>query len=257
LAAAVEEARARTTPDGSLFPPIEPAPPARPRALNVTSIVTFNQCPKKFYWSVVRPLPRRSSHAARIGTIVHSWIEQEGRGQGTLIEPDDFEERGPDLDQETMTRLKDAFRRTRFSGSRPVKSEQPIALVVGAHIVQGRVDAVFDRAGGGWEIVDWKSGRGPEEEGAERWQLDLYALAAQEIWGKKPDELTVTFVYLGDETERSYPARAAEEIRAELGGALAAIAGGSFEPTPGAQCRFCDFKRDCAEGRAWLAENSS
>ncbi|HJT38368.1 MAG TPA: ATP-dependent helicase, partial [Actinomycetota bacterium] len=135
LAAAVEDARARTTPDDSLFPPIEMGPPARPRALNVTSIVTFNQCPKKFYWSVVRPLPRQSSRAARIGTIVHSWIEQEGRGQGTLIEPDDFEERGPDLDQDTMTRLKDSFRRTRFSGVRPVKSEQPIALVVGNHIV--------------------------------------------------------------------------------------------------------------------------
>ena len=73
---------------------------------------------------------------------------------------------------------------------------------------------------------------------------------------KKPEDLTVTFVYLGDETERSYAARAAEEIRAELGGALDKIAGGAFAATPGPQCRFCDFKRDCAEGRAWLAANA-
>ena len=256
IAATVEQARARTTPDESLFPPIEPAPPARPRALNVTSIVTYAQCPKKFYWSVIRPLPRQSSRAARIGTVVHSWIEQEGKGQGTLIEPEDFEERGPELDQATMTRLKEAFRKTRFSGVPPMMAERPISLVVGNHIVQGRMDAVFERPEGGWEIVDWKSGRGPEEEGAERWQLDLYALAAQEIWGKKPDELTVTFVYLGDETERSYAARSAGEIRAELDGALTAIAAGKFEATPGPQCRFCDFKRDCAEGRAWLAANA-
>jgi DNA helicase-2/ATP-dependent DNA helicase PcrA len=252
LAAAVTQARAKVQPDESLFPPVEPAPPARPRALNVTSIVTYAQCPKKFYWSFIRPLPRRSSRAARIGTVVHSWIEQEGKGQGTLIDQDEFEERGPELDHETVTQLKNAFRASRFNELMPVMAERSISLVVGDHIVQGRMDAVFERPGGGWEIVDWKSGRGPEEEGAERWQLDLYALAAQEIWGKKPDELTVTFVYLGDGTERSYPARGAEEIRAELSGALSAISDGRFVATPGVQCRWCDFKRDCAEGRAYL-----
>lgn len=258
IASAVEQARAGTTPDESLFPPVEPAPPARPRALNVTSIVTYAQCPKKFYWSVVRPLPRLSSRAARIGTIVHSWIEQEGKGQGTLINQDDFEERSPELDHDTMTRLKDAFRASRFYNVAPVMAERAISLVVGDHIVQGRMDAIFERDGGGWEIVDWKSGRGPEEEGAERWQLDLYALAAQEIWGKKPDELTVTFVYLGDQTERSYPARPAEEIRDELEEALTSIAAGRFEATPGPRkCVFCDFKRDCVEGRAYLAANET
>jgi DNA helicase-2/ATP-dependent DNA helicase PcrA len=118
------------------------------------------------------------------------------------------------------------------------------------------MDAVFERPGGGWEIVDWKSGRGPEEEGAEHWQLDLYALAAQEIWGKKPDELTVTFVYLGDETERSYDARPAEEIRVELEGVLSRISSEQFVAVPGPnKCRWCDFKRDCAEGREYLAAN--
>jgi DNA helicase-2/ATP-dependent DNA helicase PcrA len=119
------------------------------------------------------------------------------------------------------------------------------------------MDAIFEREGGGWEIVDWKSGRTPEEAGAERWQLDLYALAAQEVWGKKPDELTVTFVYLGDESERSYPGRPAEEIRTELQAILSSIADGSFEPTPGPVCGHCDFVRDCAEGRAFLQGSGS
>jgi CRISPR/Cas system-associated exonuclease Cas4 (RecB family) len=254
----VTDARARTEPDPSLFPPVEPASPPRARMLPVTSIVTYAQCPKKFYWSFVRPLPRRSSAAARIGTIVHSWIEQEGRGQIALVDPSAFEERPPAPDDDIIQSLKKAFENSRFHGKTPVMAERAISLVVGDHIVQGRMDAIFERAGGGWEIVDWKSGRGPEEEGAERWQLDLYALAAQEIWGKKPDELTVTFVYLGDQTERSYPARAADEIRDELEEALTSIAEGRFEATPGPRkCAFCDFKRDCVEGRAYLAANET
>jgi hypothetical protein len=64
-------------------------------------------------------------------------------------------------------------------------------------------------------------------------------------------------VYLGDQTERSYPARPAEEIRGELGEALTSIAEGRFVATPGPQCRYCDFKRDCAEGRAFLAANEA
>ncbi|MGZ4142522.1 MAG: ATP-dependent helicase [Actinomycetota bacterium] len=255
LAAAVSAARAKTTPDPSLFPPIEPSSPVRQAMLNVTSIVTYAQCPKKFYWSFVRPLPRKSSAAARIGTIVHSWIEQEGKGQIALVDPAEFEERMPAPDDDVVATLKKSFESSRFYGRSPVMAERSIALVVGDHIVQGRMDAIFERDGGGWEIVDWKSGRTPEEEGAERWQLDLYALAAQEIWGKAPDDLTVTFVYLRDEAERSYPGRPAADIRAELEGALAAIAGGLFEPIPGSQCRWCDFKRDCAPGAAWLAEH--
>jgi CRISPR/Cas system-associated exonuclease Cas4 (RecB family) len=258
LAAAVADARARTEPDPSLFPPVEPASPPRARMLPVTSIVTYAQCPKKFYWSFVRPLPRRSSAAARIGTVVHSWIEQEGRGQIALVDPSSFEERPPAPDDDIIQSLKKAFENSRFHEKTPVMAERAISLVVGDHIVQGRMDAIFERDGGGWEIVDWKSGRGPEEEGAERWQLDLYALAAQEIWGKKPDELTVTFVYLGDQTERSYPARTAEEIRDELEETLTSIAAARFEATPGPRkCVFCDFKRDCVEGRAYLAANET
>jgi DNA helicase-2/ATP-dependent DNA helicase PcrA len=255
LAAAVAEARARTTPDETLFPAIEPAAPPRPRVLNVTSIVTYAQCPKKFYWSFVRPLPRRSSAAARIGTIVHSWIEQEGKGQIALVDPSDFEERPPAADDSIVESLKKAFLNSRFAGRSPVMAERALSLVVGDYIVQGRMDAIFERPDGGWEIVDWKSGRTPEEAGAERWQLDLYALAAQEIWGKRPEDLTVTFVYLGDQNERTYPGRPAEEIRAELEQVLSEVAGDGFEPRPSANvCPHCDFKRDCAAGTAFLAQ---
>lgn len=255
LAAAVAAARAETAPDGSLFPPVPESMTVRPTMLNVTSIVTFAQCPKKFYWSYVRPLPRKSSAAARIGTIVHSWIEQEGKGQISLVDPAEFEERLPAPDDDIVATLKKSFENSRFYGRAPVMAERAVALVVGDHIVQGRMDAVFDRDDGGWEIVDWKSGRTPEEEGAERWQLDLYALAAQEIWGKAAEDLTVTFVYLRDEAERSYPGRPAVEIRTELQDALTAIAGGTFEAAPGSQCRWCDFKRDCAPGTAWLSQH--
>ena len=44
------------------------AGPSRPTTLSVSSVIDYALCPKRFYWSVVRPLPRFSGPSARIGT---------------------------------------------------------------------------------------------------------------------------------------------------------------------------------------------
>lgn len=37
-----------------------------PTNLSVSGVVTYTRCPQKFYWSVIRPLPRDSSRSARM-----------------------------------------------------------------------------------------------------------------------------------------------------------------------------------------------
>ena len=41
-----------------------------PKSITVSSTIDYARCPKRFYWSVVRPLPRFSGPAARIGTEI-------------------------------------------------------------------------------------------------------------------------------------------------------------------------------------------
>ncbi|HSH34332.1 MAG TPA: ATP-dependent helicase, partial [Actinomycetota bacterium] len=53
-----------------------------PQTVGASAVITYAQCPKRFYWSSVRPLPRFSGPAARIGTEIHAWIERRARGQG-------------------------------------------------------------------------------------------------------------------------------------------------------------------------------
>src|SRR5205823_11491028 len=77
------------------LPPAAP-PRTAPTALSVTSLVSYARCPKQFYWSVVRPLPRQSSAAARLGTEVHRWIEQRSGRQLALLEPEADEDLDPD-----------------------------------------------------------------------------------------------------------------------------------------------------------------
>ena len=43
--------------------------------------------------------------------------------------------------------------------------------------------------------------------------------------------------------------------RHRIGLWLRGIGAAAFEPTPGPQCRFCDFRPFCDAGKEWVAAN--
>jgi len=230
-----------------------------PTAVSASGVIDYATCPKRFYWTSVRPLPRFSGPAARIGTEVHRWIERRSVGQGTLIEPEET----PDLTAEELAgepgkvdRLRQAFLESRFSGVVPRYTERSFLLSLDGSVVGGRIDAIFGEDDGPWEVVDWKTGRRPPvDDPLASLQLDIYGLACVEIWGRRPEDLTLTYLYLASGEEVSHPMGDPEEVREHVVTSLAAIARGSFEPTPGPQCRFCDFRPFCDAGTTWLVAN--
>ena len=156
-------------------------------------VIDYARCPKRFYWTSVRPLPRFSGPAARIGTEVHRWIERRSSGQGQLLELDD----APDLTADELAtepgkvdRLRQAFLASRFAGVVPLFAERAFLLRLDGFAVSGRIDAVFGAAvEGPWEVVDWKTGRRPPaDDPLAGLQLDLYGLACVEVWGKRPSD---------------------------------------------------------------------
>src|SRR5207247_2106743 len=110
-----------------------PRPQWMPSSISVGGIIDYARCPKRFYWSAVRPLPRFSGPAARIGTEIHRWIERRSSGQTALIELDE----PPDLTAEELAqepgrieRLRQAFLDRRFAGAVPLYTERPFLLQV-------------------------------------------------------------------------------------------------------------------------------
>jgi DNA helicase-2/ATP-dependent DNA helicase PcrA len=227
-----------------------------PSSLSVTGIIEYEKCPKLFYWSQVRPLPRRPSPAARLGSEIHRWIELQTRGQTTLIDLD----QPPDLSTEEQMaeppaeeRLRTAFRESRFADLVPLYAERPFLLYIDGMVVRGRMDAVFGEPDGAWEVVDYKTGRVPEgDDPLLGLQLDVYALACMEIWGKRPEDLTLTYFFLSEGKEISRVAGDPAEIRDRLRRSLRAVASGRFDPQPGDQCHWCDFLSFCEAGRAYV-----
>jgi DNA helicase-2/ATP-dependent DNA helicase PcrA len=229
--------------------------PVAPQLVSASGLVDYGRCPKRFYWSYVRPLPRFSGVRARIGTDIHGWIERRASGQGTLIELDE----PPDLtleelagDPGTIERLREAYLKSRFADVVPLWAERPFLLRLGGFTVGGRIDAIFGEPDGPWEIVDWKTGRMP----ADPLQLDVYGLACVDIWHKRPEDVTLTYLYLASGEEVSHTMGDPETIRAGVTTALSSIAAGEYEPSPGPACAHCDFRSFCDAGTAWLAEHA-
>jgi hypothetical protein len=223
-------------------------------------------CPRRFSFTKVRPLPRFPGVRARIGTQVHAWIERRSQGQGRLLELDD----DPDLTSADLAQgdsgqrlrgpdeLRAAFLASRFADAVPLMAERAFLLRFDGRVIRGRIDAIFGELDGPWEVVDWKTGRQPPPgDPSVGLQLDLYGLACTDIWGKAPEDITLTYVYLGDGTETSRPMGQPDVVRAGVAARLDAIGEEHFDPTPGSWCRHCDFRSFCEEGSAWLAADEA
>ena len=247
-----------------------------PTALSVTGLVTYARCPKQFYWSVVRPLPRRSSAAARMGTEIHRWIEQRAGRQLRFLEPDgsvagagtDGEpdpahphDDGPPTGSRpgdtgaVVDRLKASFLASPWAALDPVRVEAPFVLTLGAHLVRGRVDAVYERDGR-LELVDFKTGRPhADTDGGASVQLDLYGLAALHAWESDPGRLRTTYCWLRTDgppvvESSDWDESVLDRVRVRVAGTLDALAAGRFGPSPGRWCTGCDFQGVCPEGQA-------
>ena len=123
--------------------------------------------------------------------------------------------------------------------------ELPFNLKIGEYKLVGKIDRIDD-LGEGARIVDYKTGNPKEKLDADdKSQLLIYQIAAEEVLGIKPKQLAYYYlednsqaVFLGSEKEKQ---DRKEKILAEI----EEIKNSNFEPTPGWQCEYCDFRDIC------------
>jgi ATP-dependent DNA helicase UvrD/PcrA len=154
-----------------------------PGRLSVSSLVTMAADPARLAQQIRRPMPRPPAPQARRGTAFHRWLE-ERFGQQRLIDPADLlgaaDEEAEDGDAVELALLRDRFEAGEWADRWPVEVEVPFETLIAGRTVRGRIDAVFGRTGGGYEVVDWKTGEppsSPEEFQAAAVQLAAYRLA--------------------------------------------------------------------------------
>jgi DNA helicase II / ATP-dependent DNA helicase PcrA len=118
-------------------------------------------------------------------------------GATPLLEPDDLPGAGDaDVSDDELAALQAKFLADGWAERRPVAVEQPFELVVGGRLVRGRIDAVYPRDGGGYDVIDYKTGSVPKDFAAASLQLSVYRLAWAELHDVDPADVDAGFLYV-------------------------------------------------------------
>ncbi|MGN9812143.1 ATP-dependent helicase [Micromonospora sp. BQ11] len=172
-----------------------------PGQLSVTQLVALRRDPTALARTLRRPLPTEPNPYARRGTAFHAWLEQRF-GADRLLDLDELPgaadaDAAPD---EALVELQERFLASEWADRVPVEVEVPFATVIAGVVVRGRMDAVFARPGGRFDVVDWKTGRQPTGVAAEAAavQLAVYRLAWAELAGVPVEQVGAAFHYVRD-----------------------------------------------------------
>ena len=155
------------------------------------------------------------------------------------------------------------FLASRYADQTPERVEAAFLLTLGDRVVRGRVDAAFRHADGRLELVDYKTGRPPDDgDPGANIQLDLYALAAVGPWGADPGQLQTSYCYLrveGAPEIVTYDWTDARDtlVRETLDRASRGIRNERFDPNTGSWCRRCEFASVCPAGARFVAGSGS
>ncbi len=123
--------------------------------------------------------------------------------------------------------------------------EVPFNLKIDDNKIIGVIDRI-DEKNGEVVITDYKTGNSKDRLDAEnKEQLIIYQIAAEEIFNISPKELT--YYYLNDGKKVSFLGTEKEKIilKEKISEEIQKIKKSNFQPTPGWQCKYCDFKDIC------------
>jgi len=167
-----------------------------PRRLTASQVVALAHDPDELAQMLARPVPVRPVPQARRGSRFHRWVE-ELYAATPLLDPDDLPGAGDaDITDDELAQLQAKFVADGWADRRPVVVEQPFELVVGGRLIRGRIDAVYPRSDGGYEVIDFKTGAVPADFGAASMQLSVYRLAWADLAGVDPRNVAAGFLYV-------------------------------------------------------------
>lgn len=261
--------------------------PTRLFVCTPTRLTTWLDCPRRYRFAYLdRPTPPKgppwahNSVGASVHTALADWYRLDP-GDRTAARAAELVDRAwltdgfRDSEQSDRWRARSREMVQRYVATvdprdEPVGIERTVATKTDVLALSGRVDRLDLRAVDGTEqlvVVDYKTGRHvlTSSDARSSLALALYALAAARVLRKPCVRVELHHLPSGevaahdhtDETLARHLGRA-ESIAAEAGAADAAYRAGLdaegldrvFPATVSSSCRWCDFSRQCPEGRS-------
>ncbi|MCB5274189.1 ATP-dependent DNA helicase PcrA [Arthrobacter sp. SO5] len=194
-----------------------------PGHISASTLVDLDEDAGSVVARLRRPVPREPGMSARKGTAFHAWVEEYFGTTGMLdlgeaAGSDDHIDAAYGLDSMVET-----FRQSEWAHRAPAHVEVPVETRIGDVVVRGRIDAVFRDADGGWDLVDWKTGRRPSASQlkVKAVQLAVYRLAWSRLKDVPLADVRAAFYYVADnQVVRPHDLGSAERLEQIVAAAL-------------------------------------
>ncbi|HKM89517.1 MAG TPA: ATP-dependent DNA helicase [Candidatus Acidoferrales bacterium] len=239
-------------------------PVGSPLELSDDAIELYQSCPQKFLFERSWRLRGKPHAAITFGSLMHSvikhFIREVSEGRKPSLEDlltlydrewksvgfeDDYQEESYRRDGREWLRKFHA----RVCAAPPVLRDQektfslPLANDV---VLTGRLDQVNRLPGGGFEIVDYKTGTPRDEKHAKKsLQLTYYALAARDALELGRPRMALHYLKNDTVVISQREDKDIAEAEAILQEVAAEIRAAHFPAKPGFNCRFCDYRLIC------------
>lgn len=240
-------------------------------SFSYTQLETFVRCPLQYKYHYILKIPTPPTAAIAFGDSIHKALQNFYQefiqdksikldrlltlfkknwlpvGYASPAHEDRMKAEGENI-------LKNYFEKYHDKKLDILAIEKPFKIKVKQDIyIVGKIDRVDNLKGREVEIVDYKTGKKPDDRELKKsLQLSIYAMAASDpgLYARKLSEISLTFYYLQEPTKTSFK-KAPEEImetKEKIIDIVGRIRNNDFSPTPGPWCDFCPFKMIC---EAW------
>jgi DNA helicase-2/ATP-dependent DNA helicase PcrA len=245
-----------------------PSPLPSPRsgegeiALSYSSISTYLDCPRQYWYRYIQRLPAAQSAEAVQGVIIHETLRRaaEARRAGAAVTADMLSalhstvwsetsfpdtRRAPTFQRNGATQL-EAYRQSGGLEARPEYVEHAFSVAVDGWMLNGVIDRI-DRADESWRIIDYKTGR-QLTRGRRDLQVALYALGAESALKLEPVELDVVYLASGESVRVERTGHLRSDAVRQGATVAEGVRSGRFDARPDRRrCRLCPYRLVCAD----------
>lgn len=236
-----------------------------------SQIDTYLRCPLQYKYQYVLKIPTPPNAAASLGTSIHNALQR--FYQEFVLDKSISPKRLLELYQESWIplgysseahenrmkkegekMLQEYLKKFHATTLETIAQEKFFRIKIDQNIfLSGKIDRVDKTPDGHLEIIDYKTGKKPDEKELQKsLQLSIYLLAATDksLYNKPIGEITLTFYYLqsGDKISMKKAPEEVEDVKSTIQSAVNELRRSNYTPRVGPWCDFCPFRIIC---EAW------
>lgn len=231
--------------------------------ISYSQIDNYQVCPLRYKYSYVLSVPAPPSSSLSFGDSVHKTLKefhtQRMLGKNPTLKDllklyeKNWEPLGYKNEKDRKIQfeggkeiLKKYFEESKNLNVKHIGIEKSFTLDIDGTKLKGVIDRIDELPNGEIEIIDYKTGETKTQKDVDNnVQMTIYAMAAQEALKIKPDILSLYYLNSGTKLSTHRTQKQIDAQKDIIRGVIKGIKDGKFEPTPGRDCKWCDFREIC------------